>query len=62
MSALLLPYTYDCFVCGVNNPHGLGLRFHVKNGEDPGRVSRPGPRTRATRGSSTAAVLRHGAG
>ena len=27
MSATLLPHTHGCFVCGVNNPHGLHLRF-----------------------------------
>lgn len=23
-----LPYTHNCFVCGVDNPHGMQLRFH----------------------------------
>lgn len=25
-----LPYTRGCFVCGIDNPHGLGLRFHAE--------------------------------
>jgi acyl-coenzyme A thioesterase PaaI-like protein len=33
MSAILLPYTRGCFVCGADNPHGLRLRFRVENGE-----------------------------
>lgn len=28
-----LPYTRDCFVCGVHNPHGLGLRFRREGDE-----------------------------
>src|ERR1043166_9592123 len=27
MSAVELPYTKNCFVCGAHNPHGLHLRF-----------------------------------
>jgi uncharacterized protein (TIGR00369 family) len=33
MSALLLPYTRHCFVCGAENPHGLQLRFRFEDGE-----------------------------
>jgi uncharacterized protein (TIGR00369 family) len=33
MSAILLPYTHGCFVCGADNPHGLRLRFRVEDGE-----------------------------
>jgi uncharacterized protein (TIGR00369 family) len=33
MSALYLPYTHECFVCGVNNPHGLQLKFRFEHGE-----------------------------
>ena len=33
MSAIHLPYTHDCFVCGAGNPHGLQLRFRVEDGE-----------------------------
>jgi len=33
MSAILLPYTHTCFVCGADNPHGLRLKFRVENGE-----------------------------
>jgi len=33
MSAILLPYTHGCFVCGASNPHGLQLRFRVEDGE-----------------------------
>lgn len=33
MSAILLPYTRGCFVCGVDNPHGLHLKFRVEDGE-----------------------------
>lgn len=32
MSAILLPYTHGCFVCGANNPHGLRLKFWAENG------------------------------
>ena len=28
-----LPYTRDCFVCGVHNPHGLHLRFRREGDE-----------------------------
>jgi acyl-coenzyme A thioesterase PaaI-like protein len=28
-----LPYTHNCFVCGVDNPHGLHLRFSSANDE-----------------------------
>ena len=28
-----LPYTRDCFVCGVHNTHGLGLRFRREGDE-----------------------------
>jgi len=31
MTAVHLPYTQDCFVCGVRNPHGLQLRFRFEN-------------------------------
>ena len=33
MSALHLPYTRDCFVCGAHNAHGLGLRFRREGDE-----------------------------
>jgi len=33
MSAILLPYTHGCFVCGADNPHGLHLKFHAEDGE-----------------------------
>lgn len=33
MSAVLLPYTHRCFVCGAENSHGLQLKFHIENGE-----------------------------
>ena len=33
MSALNLPYTRDCFVCGAHNPHGLHLRFRREGDE-----------------------------
>jgi uncharacterized protein (TIGR00369 family) len=33
MNSILLPYTHQCFVCGVNNPHGLQLKFHAEDGE-----------------------------
>lgn len=33
MSAILLPYTHGCFVCGADNPHGLRLKFRVEDGE-----------------------------
>ena len=29
----LLPYTHNCFVCGVDNPHGLQVRFSATNNE-----------------------------
>ena len=32
MSMILLPYTHSCFVCGVDNPAGLQLKFHAKDG------------------------------
>ena len=28
-----LPYTKNCFVCGAQNPHGLGLRFRQAGAE-----------------------------
>jgi uncharacterized protein (TIGR00369 family) len=28
-----LPYSHHCFVCGVDNPHGLKLRFTADAGE-----------------------------
>lgn len=28
-----LPYTKSCFVCGSQNPHGLGLRFRIAGNE-----------------------------
>ena len=28
-----LPYTKNCFVCGAQNPHGLGLRFRQEGDE-----------------------------
>jgi len=28
-----LPYTKNCFVCGAQNPHGLGLRFRQVGAE-----------------------------
>jgi uncharacterized protein (TIGR00369 family) len=33
MSAILLPYTHACFVCGASNPHGLQLKFRAEHGE-----------------------------
>jgi acyl-coenzyme A thioesterase PaaI-like protein len=33
MSALQLPYTRDCFVCGADNPYGLHLRFRREGDE-----------------------------
>jgi acyl-coenzyme A thioesterase PaaI-like protein len=33
MSAILLPYTHGCFVCGASNLHGLRLRFRVEGDE-----------------------------
>ncbi|MBM3859434.1 MAG: PaaI family thioesterase [Verrucomicrobia bacterium] len=33
MSAILLPYTHGCFVCGADNPHGLRLKFFAHDGE-----------------------------
>lgn len=33
MSAIHLPYTRDCFVCGASNQHGLQLKFRAENGE-----------------------------
>jgi uncharacterized protein (TIGR00369 family) len=33
MSALHLPYTRDCFVCGAQNAHGLHLRFRREGDE-----------------------------
>ena len=32
MSAILLPYTRNCFVCGAQNPSGLRLRFRFEDG------------------------------
>jgi acyl-coenzyme A thioesterase PaaI-like protein len=37
-----LPYTKDCFVCGVHNPHGLHLRFH-RQGEEVHADFTPAP-------------------
>lgn len=28
-----LPYTHNCFVCGVDNPHGLQVRFSATDNE-----------------------------
>jgi uncharacterized protein (TIGR00369 family) len=33
MTAVHLPYTYNCFVCGAANPAGLRLRFRHEAGE-----------------------------
>ncbi len=33
MTAIHLPYTHSCFVCGATNPHGLQLRFRCEAGE-----------------------------
>lgn len=33
MSVIHLPYTRHCFVCGVENPHGLKLRFRIEGAE-----------------------------
>ncbi len=33
MSAVYLPYTHDCFVCGASNEHGLQLKFRFEDGE-----------------------------
>ena len=33
MSAVPLPYTRDCFVCGAHNAHGLHLRFRREGDE-----------------------------
>jgi uncharacterized protein (TIGR00369 family) len=33
MSAVYLPYTHGCFVCGASNEHGLQLKFRFEDGE-----------------------------
>jgi uncharacterized protein (TIGR00369 family) len=56
MSAVHLPYTRDCFVCGAHNPHGLHLRFR-REGEEVLADFTPQPHHAGFRGIVHGGVL-----
>ena len=56
MSKLQLPYTRNCFVCGVHNPHGLHLRFR-REGEEVLADFTPQPEHAGFRGIVHGGVL-----